>query len=100
MAMIDGVELTLERLHYFHPLALIAEKHIGQLLEGAALVRLEKGRFLFRKMPRADTAYFLLEGEVFTRDLIETWVELKRKKEVDFVRMRPHPAEFFLYFDA
>ena len=68
MAMIDGVELTLERLHYFHPLALIAEKHIGQLLEGAALVRLEKGRFLFRKMPRADTAYFLLEGEVEVRD--------------------------------
>ena len=48
---------------------------------------------------QADHA-FLLEGEVFTKDLIETWVELKRKKEVDFVRMRPHPAEFFLYFDA
>jgi CRP-like cAMP-binding protein len=71
MAMIDGVELTLERLHYFHPLALIAEKHIGQLLEGAALVRLEKGRFLFRKMPRADTAYFLLEGEVEVRESFE-----------------------------
>jgi len=31
MAIIDGVELSLERLHYFHPLALIAEKHIGRL---------------------------------------------------------------------
>jgi glutamine synthetase len=43
---------------------------------------------------------FLLEGDVFTKDLIETWIELKRKKEVDFVRMRPHPAEFHLYYDV
>ncbi|HET6947966.1 MAG TPA: type I glutamate--ammonia ligase [bacterium] len=43
---------------------------------------------------------FLLEGGVFTKDLLETWVEYKRKKEVDFVRMRPHPAEFYLYFDT
>jgi len=43
---------------------------------------------------------FLLEGDVFTKDLIETWIEYKRRKEVDFVRMRPHPAEFFLYFDT
>ncbi len=43
---------------------------------------------------------FLLEGEVFTKDLVLTWIELKRQKEVDFVRLRPHPAEFFLYFDA
>lgn len=43
---------------------------------------------------------FLLEGDVFTPDVIETWIELKRKKEVDYVRMRPHPAEFFLYYDV
>jgi len=43
---------------------------------------------------------FLLEGEVFTPDLIETWIEQKRLKEVDFVRMRPHPAEFHLYYDV
>ncbi|MGH2437427.1 MAG: glutamine synthetase family protein, partial [bacterium] len=43
---------------------------------------------------------FLLEGDVFTKDLIDTWIEYKRQKEVDFVRMRPHPAEFFLYFDT
>jgi glutamine synthetase len=43
---------------------------------------------------------FLLEGGVFTRDLIETWIELKRTKEIDHVRMRPHPAEFFLYYDV
>ena len=43
---------------------------------------------------------FLLEGGVFTPDVIETWLEYKRKKEVDAVRLRPHPYEFFLYYDA
>ena len=42
---------------------------------------------------------FLLKGGVFTKDLIETWLEYKRKKELDAVRLRPHPYEFALYFD-
>ncbi len=42
---------------------------------------------------------FLLKGDVFTKDLIDTWVEYKRKKELDAVRLRPHPHEFALYFD-
>lgn len=42
---------------------------------------------------------FLLKGGVFTKDVIETWLEYKRKKELDAVRMRPHPYEFALYFD-
>ena len=42
---------------------------------------------------------FLLKGGVFTKDLIETWIEYKRKKELDPVRLRPHPHEFALYFD-
>ncbi len=43
---------------------------------------------------------FLLKGDVFTKDVIETWLEMKRKKDVDPVRLRPHPYEFFLYYDA
>ena len=43
---------------------------------------------------------FLLKGDVFSETLIERWIEYKRKKEVDIVRMRPHPMEFQLYFDA
>lgn len=43
---------------------------------------------------------FLLRGDVFTRDLIESWVGYKRKKEVDAIRLRPHPYEFHLYYDA
>lgn len=42
---------------------------------------------------------FLLKGDVFTQDVIETWIEYKRKKEVDAIRLRPHPYEFALYFD-
>jgi len=40
---------------------------------------------------------FLLRGDVFTRDVLETWIEYKRKKEVDAVRLRPHPYEFYMY---
>ncbi|GAB3408981.1 type I glutamate--ammonia ligase [Flindersiella endophytica] len=46
----------------------------------------------------ADHGY-LLEGGVFTPDLIETWVDWKRSNEIDPVRLRPHPHEFELYFD-
>ncbi len=42
---------------------------------------------------------FLLKGDVFTQDVLEMWINYKRKNEVDAVRMRPHPYEFFLYFD-
>jgi glutamine synthetase len=43
---------------------------------------------------------FLLEGGVFSEDLIRTWINYKRQKEVDPVRLRPHPYEFFLYYDV
>jgi glutamine synthetase len=42
---------------------------------------------------------YLLKGKVFTQDVIDTWVEYKRKKEVDPVRLRPTPYEFYLYYD-
>jgi len=41
---------------------------------------------------------FLLKGDVFTKDFLDNWVELKRK-EYDALRLRPHPYEFFMYFD-
>jgi glutamine synthetase len=46
----------------------------------------------------ADRAY-LLKGDVFTRDFLEMWVSHKRK-EADALRLRPHPYEFFLYYDV
>ena len=42
---------------------------------------------------------FLLKGDVFTEDALETWIEYKRENESDQVRIRPHPHEFELYFD-
>jgi len=42
---------------------------------------------------------FLLRGDVFTKDVIETWISYKREKEVDAIALRPHPYEFHLYFD-
>ena len=42
---------------------------------------------------------FLTVGDVFTPDLIETWIDYKRTHEIDPIRLRPHPHEFELYYD-
>ena len=42
---------------------------------------------------------FLTRGEVFTDDIIRTWIDYKRENEVDPLRLRPHPHEFHLYYD-
>jgi glutamine synthetase len=46
----------------------------------------------------ADHSY-LTEGGVFTEDLIETWLDIKRTREIDPIRLRPHPHEFELYYN-
>ena len=43
---------------------------------------------------------WLLKGDVFTTDLIETFIDFKRREEVDNLRQRPHPFEFELYHDC
>jgi glutamine synthetase len=43
---------------------------------------------------------FLLKGDVFTGDVIDTWLDYKTSKEIDAVRLRPHPMEFALYYDC
>ncbi|MDR1791555.1 MAG: glutamine synthetase, partial [Propionibacteriaceae bacterium] len=40
----------------------------------------------------------LLAGDVFTEDLVQTWIDIKRG-EIDAIRLRPHPHEFEMYFD-
>ena len=42
---------------------------------------------------------FLLKGDVFTKDTIDMWIDYKTQKEINPVRLRPHPHEFFLYYD-
>jgi glutamine synthetase len=43
---------------------------------------------------------FLLKGDVFTEDLIVTWIEYKMEMEVNQMRLRPHPFEYALYYDC
>ena len=43
---------------------------------------------------------FLLKGDVFTEDVVETWTEYKKANEIDALRLRPHPYEYVLYYDA
>ncbi len=55
---------------------------------------------LDRVLDRLETDHdYLLEGGVFTPDLIETWISYKRENEIDQMRLRPHPYEFALYYD-
>ncbi len=43
---------------------------------------------------------FLLKGDVFTQDIIDTWLEYKRENEADQLRLRPHPYELYMYYDV
>ncbi len=43
---------------------------------------------------------YLLKGNVFTEDVIETWINYKREREVQSLALRPHPYEFHLYYDV
>jgi len=43
---------------------------------------------------------FLLKGDVFTQRLIDRWIEYKREREIQPLRMRPHPLEFAMYYDV
>ena len=47
----------------------------------------------------AEDNEFLLKGDVFTKDVIEKWIEYKTENEINPVKLRPHPHEFFLYYD-
>ena len=42
---------------------------------------------------------FLTKGNVFTDDLIEEWISYKMENEIEELRLRPHPHEFYLYYD-
>jgi glutamine synthetase len=61
-----------------------------------------------RKLPTPEDAVlslerddeFLLHGDVSTPDVISTWIWHKREKEVEAIRLRPHPYEFALYYDC
>lgn len=47
-----------------------------------------------------DDHEFLLKGGVFSEDLLEAWIAHKRTNEIDAIRVRPHPYEYFMYYDC
>ena len=47
----------------------------------------------------ADDHGYLLKGDVFTEEMIDTFIDYKRKNEAEAIRLRPHPYEFALYYD-
>jgi glutamine synthetase len=93
MAVIDGIQ---NKLHPGEPL----DKDIYDLPpEEAAEIPKTPGS-LDEALDALERDHdFLLRGDVFTQDVIDTWVSYKRKNEADAVRLRPHPYEFCLYYD-
>ncbi len=48
----------------------------------------------------AEDHEYLLKGDVFTEDVIQTWIKYKMEKEVKPMALQPHPYEFHLYYDV
>jgi glutamine synthetase len=94
MAGLDGIE---NKINPGEP----AEKDLYDLeAKEAAKIRTMPGSLDEALTNLEKDHKFLLKGGVFTEDLIEAWIGYKRSKEVDPMRLRPHPFEFFLYYDV
>lgn len=94
MAAIDGIQ---NKINPGAPL----DKNIYDLPpEEAAAVRKTPGSLDEALAALEADHEFLLRGDVFTKDLVETWIDYKKKNEVDPMRLRPHPYEFCMYYDA
>jgi glutamine synthetase len=93
MAGLDGIQNKIEP-----PLPVDKDLYELQGDEAAAIAQVPGSLSEVLDNLEKDHA-FLLKGGVFTPDLIETWIAYKRTAEVDYVRLRPHPAEFELYYD-
>jgi glutamine synthetase len=93
MAVIDGIQ---NKIHPGEPL----DKDIYDL-EPEELAKVPKTPgSLDEALAALQTDHeFLLRGDVFTEDVISTWIWYKSKNEVDAMRLRPHPYEFCLYYD-
>ncbi len=93
MAAIDGIE---NKIHPGDPL----DKDIyGMSPEELADVPSAPGSLQEALASLAEDHAFLLKGDVFTQDVIDTWITYKTVNEINDVNLRPHPHEFFLYFD-
>jgi glutamine synthetase len=94
MAGIDGIQ---KKIHPGDPL----DKDIYSLTpEELADVPSTPGSLEEALQALKDDHEFLLKGDVFTQDVVDTWIDWKINKELNPVRLRPHPYEFALYFDV
>jgi glutamine synthetase len=93
MAVIDGIQ---NKMHPGDPL----DKDIYDLApEELAEVPKTPGSLEEALAALKRDHEFLLRGDVFTPDVIDTWIWYKMEKEVDALRLRPHPYEFCMYYD-
>jgi glutamine synthetase len=93
MAVIDGIQ---NKIHPGDPL----DKDIYDLApEELASVPKTPGSLEEALAALRADHDFLLRGDVFTPDVIDTWIWYKTEKEVDALRLRPHPYEFCMYYD-
>jgi glutamine synthetase len=93
MAALDGIQ---NKIHPGEPL----DKDIYDLApEELAEVPKTPGSLADSLAALAKDHEFLLRGDVFTEDVIHTWISYKQKNEVEAMALRPHPYEFCLYYD-
>jgi glutamine synthetase len=94
MAGLDGIE---NKIHPGEPL----DKNIYDLPpEELAEINKTPGSLDAALNALEEDHDFLLKGDVFTDDVIRTWIGFKREREIAEMALRPHPYEFYLYYDA
>ncbi|MDY6851692.1 MAG: alcohol dehydrogenase catalytic domain-containing protein, partial [Thermodesulfobacteriota bacterium] len=94
MAGLDGIQ---NKIHPGDPL----DKDIYALSpEELADVPTTPGSLEEALQALEDDHEFMLKGDVFTQDAIDMWLEYKLEREVDEMRLRPHPYEFYMYYDC
>ena len=94
MAGLDGIE---NKIHPGEPL----DKNIYDLPpEELAEINKTPGSLDAALNGLEEDHDFLLKGDVFTDDVIRTWIGFKREREIAEMALRPHPYEFYLYYDA
>jgi glutamine synthetase len=94
MAGLDGIE---NRIHPGEPM----DKDIYSLSpEELALIPHSPGALGEALSALRSDYEFLLKGDVFSRDLLDAWQSYKQENEIDHVRLRPSPSEFYLYYDC
>lgn len=94
MAAIDGIQLKLHPGQPFEENRLAASPHDLRELPQTPATLDEALRAL------EEDKEFLLRDDVFSEDVIETWIDEKRRREIQPLRLRPHPFEFSMYFDC